>query len=224
MTVQPKSGQRGAIDKPPARVALERPHQREHERSAEQRMGKGIMPKSLPGLLRWYATGWDEEVPTALHRSEVWRASKQDQDKRGACRCDHMGDADQPLHLGVCCHLVDGKPMHTRGGYEAIPRGPAGSALGTKADTDPFQRYLHNAAQETDEDAYYRRPMHAALYRIGKDHPLMARALFGLAQCGYDWRGLGTRGHWPVEMFEVYIEEALRRLWIEYADREVRLQ
>ncbi|MCV5968750.1 hypothetical protein, partial [Lactococcus petauri] len=69
----PKTGKRGELDKPVGRVQLERPHRQEHERSTEARMGKGIMPKSLPLLLRWYATGWDEEVPTALHKSEVWR-------------------------------------------------------------------------------------------------------------------------------------------------------
>ena len=31
------------------------------------------MPKALPQLLRWYSDGWDAEVPTALHKSEVWR-------------------------------------------------------------------------------------------------------------------------------------------------------
>jgi hypothetical protein len=168
-----------ATRKTAARRALETPHKADHEASMERRMGKGIMPKALPELLRWYSEGWDAEVPTALHKSEVWR--------------DHG--------------------QHATGG----------SKLGTPAHSDPFRRYLENEPSEMDADGWYTRPMHAALSRLSRRKPLTARALFAVAQCGYDWRGVADRGHWADEMFEVYICEALRMLWREYADEGLRL-
>lgn len=179
MTVQPKTGRRDDLGKTPERIALEQPHKADHERSAYQRMDKGIMPKTLPGLLRWYSEGWDMEVPTALHKSEVWR--------------DHG------------------------------PQAQGGSKLGTLAHTDSFRRYLEGMSSEMDADGYYARPMHAALSRVHRSRPLTARALFAVAQSGYDWRGVAERGHWAEEMFEVYIAEALRLLWREYSDVGLRL-
>lgn len=66
MTV-PKTGNRGALD------ARDRPYRGEHERSAEGRMERGRQPASLGQFLRWYSDGWDAEVPTSLHKAEVWR-------------------------------------------------------------------------------------------------------------------------------------------------------
>lgn len=207
-----------ARPKPAARAALETPYQRDHEASLQRRMTKGQMPKDLPDLLRWFDAGWGDETPPALHRAEVYHAEKQDQDKRGACRCDHT-----PLHTNGCCHSVDGAPLHPLGGYEAIPRDRAGSALGTRAHTDAFKRLLERWAQETDEDGYYVRPMRAAIGRLARSHPMTARALFALAMSGFRWRDLAERGHWEQEMFRVYIAEALRMLWREHSDVEVRL-
>ncbi len=39
----------------------------------ERRMSRGVMPDTLGKLLRWYAEGWDAEVPTSIHKSDVWR-------------------------------------------------------------------------------------------------------------------------------------------------------
>ena len=189
---QPRSGHRGDLDKPAGRVALETPHRAEHERSAEQRMGKGIMPKSLPGLLRWYSEGWDSEVPTALHKSEVW-VGRQERDRK-------TGEKRHPDEL------------------------VGGSKLGSQAHTDGFRRYLEGMSSEMDADGYYARPMHAALSRVHRSRPLTARALFAVAQSGYDWRGVATRGHWDCEMFEVYITAALMILWREHSDVGLRLQ
>lgn len=54
------------------RRALEAPHRAEHERSLDRRFTKGAMPKGLGGLLKWYSDIWDAEVPTSIHKSEVW--------------------------------------------------------------------------------------------------------------------------------------------------------
>lgn len=164
----------------PARATIETPYSADHERSLHARMDKGVMPKGLTALLRWYSQGWDMEVPTALHKSEVWR--------------DHGIDAQ------------------------------GGSKLGAPAHSDPFRRYLENMAGEIDVDGYYLRPMHAALSRLGRGDPFMARTLFAVAMCGYDWRGVADRMHYADAFMRVYIEEALRRLWREYADRALRLE
>ena len=109
--------------KPAARVALEAPHKRDHERSIEQRMGKGVMPATLPELLRWYSEGWDAEVPTALHKSEVWR--------------DHGINAEGGSRLGSPAHTdpfrryLEGIPSQTdEDGYYTIPMHAALARLG----------------------------------------------------------------------------------------------
>jgi hypothetical protein len=167
------------------RRELEAPHAAEHEASLTRRMGKGVMPKSLPALLRWFSEEWDAEIPSAIHKSEVW-----------------MG----------------------RAGEGIPPEQTGGSKLGTRAHTDTFRRFVENQPSEMDADGYYHRPMHAALSRLERRRPLTARALFAVAMSGYDWRGIAERGHWAEEMFEVFIAEALRMLWMEYSEQGLRLQ
>ena len=162
------------------RTALLTPHAREHEASLAARMARGVPPSDLAALLRWYAAGWDAEVPMTLHRPEVWR--------------DHGQGAQ------------------------------GGSRLGSPAWSDPFRRYMEGTPSETDQDGSYARPMHAALSRLGRRHPLTVRALFAVAQSGYDWRGVADRGHWAGEMFAIYLERALLMLWAEHRDDVVRLQ
>ena len=97
-----------------------------------------------------------------------------------------------------------------------------GSELGTYAYTDPFRRYLFNSPNEIDDNGYFMRPIHSALWRLERKKPLMARTLFALAQGGFDWRKLADAGKWPHEMFEIYIEGALQFMWREYAERTFR--
>ena len=161
------------------RRALEAPHQQDHDASIQSRMGKGIMPTTLNGLLRWYSEGWDAEVPTAIHKSEVWR--------------DHGTQAE------------------------------GGSRLGTPAHTDPFRRYMEGTPSQIDQDGWYLLPMHAALARLGRRWPLTARALFAVAQSGWDWRGVADRLGYAEEMFVLFLEMALIRIWHEYREEVVRL-
>ena len=49
------------------------PYARDHDRSVEAGMGRGLPPKGLSALLRWFSAGWAAEAPTALHRRELWR-------------------------------------------------------------------------------------------------------------------------------------------------------
>ena len=182
-----------------ARVAIERPHAADHERSLASRMDKGIMPKGLPALLRWFSERWDEEVPTALHKSEVWHG-----------RQEHETRRDPETGKSVTKQRWPGEQV-------------GGSKLGSPAHSDPFRRYLENSDAECDLDGYFVRPMHAALSRLGRRWPLTARALFAVAQSGYDWRGVGVRGGWADEMFYRFLTDALEGLWTEYREQVVRL-
>ena len=66
------------------------------------------------------------------------------------------------------------------------------------------------------------RPLASALARIARDRkPLMARTLLSVAMAGFDWRVVADRGSWAHEMFEVYIREALIRLWREHREQGV---
>lgn len=49
------------------------PYQREHERSSEARMERGKMPHTLDAAIRWLMRRVDEEMPVAIHSSELWR-------------------------------------------------------------------------------------------------------------------------------------------------------
>lgn len=155
------------------------------------------MPKALEGLLAWYAGLWDEEVPDRLHTVEVWNG-------RQAFRTIEQ----------------DGKRRVVAVWPDELV---GGSALGSHADTSLFRRYMEGYAAERDADGYYVRPMHAALARLARRDHWMARNLFAVAQAGYDWKGVADRGGWVHGMYRVYIEEALRRLWREFSDVEVRL-
>ena len=55
------------------RASLATPYAKEHERSLNRRMETGVMPKDLPGLLRWYEAQWSMETPDRLHVHSVWR-------------------------------------------------------------------------------------------------------------------------------------------------------
>lgn len=94
-----------------------------------------------------------------------------------------------------------------------------GSLTGTLAWDATFRVVLENSPSIIDQDGYYRLPLRSALSRLHRRRPLMARNLFSLGMAGGDWRRLGDANGWAQEMYEVYIEEALRRLWIGTYDR-----
>jgi hypothetical protein len=97
-----------------------------------------------------------------------------------------------------------------------------GSQLGSPALDGTFRALLEGSPSTIDEDGYYRFPVHAALSRMHRRWPLMARTLVWLAHREGDWCGLGKAYGWEQEMFEVYITEALRRLWMGCHDQTLR--
>jgi hypothetical protein len=175
----------------PTRPRHDTPYEREHERSLERRMERGRMPRDLPGLLRWMAEQWELEVPDAI-----------------------QAGGDDVWHGRQEVDPRTGAPR-----WEADLVG--GSKLGTPRDRDPFRRFLENSPSEVDADGFFVRPMHAAVARLGRRWPLMARNLVAVAHAGWDWRGVAERGHWAAEMYEVYLEAALRRLWNEFGEQRV---
>jgi len=106
-----------------------------------------------------------------------------------------------------------------------------GSLLGSPNDIGSFRRYIEDSPFSTevaeyeghkDRTGHYAFPLRAALARLagrGREtdvYPFMARALYRMALLDGDYdeacRSLGITE--PVR--QVYIEEALRRLWTKY--------
>lgn len=98
-----------------------------------------------------------------------------------------------------------------------------GSRLGSLAYAGSFRLMLEAGASITDEDGYYLFPIRAALSRLYRRKPLMARFLFSLGLAEGDWRSVATSLGYPLEMMEVYTEGALRALWMETWDRTSRM-
>jgi hypothetical protein len=173
--------------------ATSRPHAHEHEASVAARAAQvATMPKDLDALLRWFEVEWSLEIPAELHGAQVWR------DRVSAQEADH----------GLT---------------------PVGASdTGALAYADEFRRRLENAPSEVDRQdpettrsgrVFFRRPIAAAIARIARDgKPLMSRTLIAVGLAGFDWRGVADRGEWPHEMFEVYLREALIRLWREHRE------
>ena len=170
------------------RANRETPYRREHERSASQRMETGVMPKSLDGLLAWFAEQCSNESPDRLHVHAVWK--------------DRVTQHEQEQ------------------GIQAV----GGSDTGAPAYSEPFRKLIENAPSETDQDGYYLRPLASALSRIARrGNPLMARHLMLLAWAGFDWRKRAGAIGWADEEYEVYLREALIRLFREYREQRVTL-
>lgn len=132
-------------------------------------------------------------------------------------------DSEVPTRLHTV-EVYHARQERGRDGAKVWPEAlVGGSSLGSHGLTDQFRRYMESYAGEQDVDGYYVRPMHAALARLAVRDHWMARNLWAVAQAGYDWQGVADRGHWVHAMYLVYIEEALRRLWREYAEQRIRI-
>lgn len=150
------------------------------------------MPKDLGGLLQWFELACSAETPDRLHVHAVWR--------------DRVSPSESEVGI---------KPV-------------GGSETGTPAYAEPFRKALENAPSELDKtdpattstgQAYFLRPVAAAIARIARaGKPLMARHLLMLRAAGFDWRGRANRIGWAHEEYEVYIREALIRLWREHRE------
>ena len=97
-----------------------------------------------------------------------------------------------------------------------------GSHLGSLAYSAGFRAILEGSPSALDEDGYYRSPIRAALSRIERRQPLMARILFAISMAEGDWRKVADTLGYPDEMVEVYAEAALRKLWNETHERSTK--
>lgn len=149
-------------------------------------MGKGIMPKGLPALIRWFRERCDAEIPDKVHKSGIWR--------------DYGNEAD------------------------------GGSALGAPQLFDEFRRLIEGVPWQTDPDGYFAFPLRAALSQMYRGKPIIALHLFRLALVDGDWRRhadnlnrVDGSPRWSREEMELFIEQALYRLWLNYAEMPLRI-
>ncbi len=67
------SGTQTRSSKTDRRQALETPYQRESEASVERAMSRGIQPKGIDQLIRWFRECCHDEAPMTVHKNEIWR-------------------------------------------------------------------------------------------------------------------------------------------------------
>lgn len=153
---------------------------------------KAQPPKNL---LAWFLEAFRAELPEKIHASDVWR--------------DRVSEDE------------------AKNGIQAV----GGSLLGTPRTHDTFRRYIEDSPFATevaeyeghkDRDGHYAFPLRAALARLagrGRDsdiYPFMARALYRTALRDGDYEGACASLGICEPVRQVYIEEALRRLYTKY--------
>lgn len=174
--------------KPAARLSLEQPHLADHARSVAVVASKAA-PRGLHQLLTWFLREWANEVPSRIHKGEVWR--------------DYVGLTEDRTGQGGS---LLGTPQYA----EAFRRYIEGSPF----ETDPDNRYarpIHAAIARICGRQGHEGPTSKLA-----PYPFMARFLFRLAMTG-DLAQAGTSMGIPVQVQPVYAEQALYRLWRGYA-------
>jgi hypothetical protein len=167
----------------------DRPYDPEHRASLAR---KAQPPKNL---LQWFLEAYRAEAPEKIHASDVWR--------------DRVSEDEARI------------------GIQAV----GGSLLGTPRTNDTFRRYIEDSPFATevaeyegskDRSGHYAFPLRAALARLagrGPDSspfPFMARALYRTALRDGDFDSACASLGICEPVRQVYIEEALRRLWAKY--------
>lgn len=162
----------------------------EHERSVEAKVQP--MPKSLEGLLAWYAEQCRLETPDDLHRRGVWS--------------DRPSRAEQTDGYRAQGGSALGAPAYSEEFRRRLENGPS-------------QIDEQDMLRPSTGQTYFMRPVAAALSRMARNgHPTMARHLMQLAAADFDWRARSRLIGWTYEEYEVYIRESLIRLWHEFRE------
>lgn len=156
---------------------------------------KERQPKGYASLLAWFLIGFRAELPENIHAGELW--------------IDRKRRSDIPEY----------KPV-------------GGSVLGAPGLAEAFRAYIEDdpfglepAEYEGHRDPYphYKTPMRAALAKLagrGRDsdqYPFMARLLHRIAYTGDPDSSCASFGI-IAEVREVYLEQALYRLFSKYAE------
>ena len=168
-----------------------RAQQRAHDLSIVK-AGKGSIPRTLDGLLHWYATVIEEEKPTAIHARAVWSA-RQSYDADGV-------PVVPPEHVG-------GSELGTRAYSDPMRRTLENSP--DELDDDGFYvRPLASALKRMRWGSPDR-----------PEAPLTVKVLDFLGQSPADWRNVGDLLHIAEEIVAIYLHRALEMLWPLYRDR-----
>ena len=170
-----------------ARLTLEQPHLTEHRASLSAVATKAA-PRGLHRLMQWFLTEWQAELPTSIHKGEVWR--------------DYVGLTEDRAGQG-------GSLLGTPAYAELFRRYIEGSPF----ETDPDGRYvrpLHAAIARICGRQGHEGPTPTRL-----PGPFMARFLFRLGHSGDINHSCHTMGI-PPQVQPIYVEQALYRLWRVY--------
>jgi hypothetical protein len=94
---------------------------------------------------------------------------------------------------------------------------------GAPAHHPAFVAWLSAHPMETDDESYFRRPLRAAIYLVGKRSAIRGRLLERLAANGGDWAALDVCDcdcAFSTDA-ELYWREALRILWHEFSELRI---
>lgn len=165
---------------------------RQHEVSVQQRLDKGVMPKDLVGLMRWFEGTARMESPAKLHVDTVW--------------VDRVNEYERERGIQPVGASYSGAPAYADDFRRVLENGP--SELDRR---DP--------SVEVSGQTYFRRPLAAAIARMARNgRPLTARILLSIVRSRFQWREVADQMKLDHEIFEMYLREALVLLWRDYKD------
>lgn len=178
-------------------------HYRDAQYEAEHRASLSRNAQPPKNLLAWFLEAFRAEMPDRLNGHGTF-----------------VGRPDSPGHETLWAKKS--KPSELVGG----------SLLGSPNDVSGFRRFIEDSPFSTevaeyegskDRNGHYAFPLRAALARLagrGREtdvYPFMARALYRTALRDGDYDGACASLGITEPVRQVYIEEALRRLWSKYA-------
>lgn len=162
-----------------------------HEAS-RMRAGKGPMPRTLDGLLHWYAGVIEQEKPTALHARAIWHARQQyDAESRPVVPTEEVG----------------GSELGTRAFTDPMRR----TLENSPHELDEDGWYVRPLASAL-----------ARMRSGSEDRPALRdtpSVLLFLGHNPQEWRNVADHLEWPVEATGLYLHRALELLWLLYRDR-----
>jgi hypothetical protein len=174
---------------------LRHDEKRANERAAAQsaqREARRSMPRTLDGLLHWYAGVIEDEKPTALHARAVWNARQ---------RYDEKGEPMVPSEE------VGGSALGTRAYHDPMRRTLENSPH--ELDDDGY--YVRPLASAL-----------ARMRSGSEDRPALRDTPSILLFLGHnpaEWRNVADHLEWPVEPCGLFLHRALEMLWLLYRPR-----
>lgn len=188
-----------------ARELLDRPFAPAHEASIARQLAQ---PKGYEALLRWFLEGFRAEVPDALHERGVF-VGRPPRHGEGLASID-------PTTGSVASSAAD----LTGGSLIGSPR--VADSFRSLLEDSPFATEVAEYEGHRSPFGHYRRPMRAALAELagrGADeepYPFMARTLYRTAVMDGDWDAACASMGIIEPVRQVYVSEALYRLWRRY--------